>query len=179
MAELREIVADEIAELEQRDEEVWEGVEEPRLQDWQSGLEIDLGPEGTRLRRYEAAADRLFRSAWTKLERLRKERGEPLMPRSAHDVRRRACHAAPARAAPPGSAASGPGAGEPLRARRFEVVAPRRSGGDGARLLGRRPAPARDQPRLFFPEQDEPDARPARERWTSRPAEKPAVASRN
>ena len=39
------------------------------------------GPKGTRLHRYEAAADRLFRSAWTKLEHLRKERGEPLMPR--------------------------------------------------------------------------------------------------
>ena len=55
-------------------------VEEPRLRGWQAGLEIDLGAEGTRLRRYEAAADRLFRSAWRKLERLRKERGEPLMP---------------------------------------------------------------------------------------------------
>jgi hypothetical protein len=64
-----------------RREEAWEGVEQPRLQDWFSGLEIDLGPEGTRLHRYEAAADRLFRSAWTKLERLRKERGEPLIHR--------------------------------------------------------------------------------------------------
>ena len=82
VAELREIVAKQIAELEERDEEVWEAVEEPRLRDWQAGLEIDLGAEGTRLRRYEAAADRLFRSAWRKLERLRKERGEPLMPRS-------------------------------------------------------------------------------------------------
>src|SRR5262249_14481421 len=39
-----------------------------------------LGPDGTRLRGYEAAAHRLFRSAWTKLEELRKERDEPLMP---------------------------------------------------------------------------------------------------
>ncbi len=78
---LREIVAAEVAELERRREEAWEGVEQPRLQDWCSGLEIDLGPDGTRLRRYEMAADRLFRSAWTKLERLRKERGEPLIQR--------------------------------------------------------------------------------------------------
>jgi hypothetical protein len=82
VAELREMVANEVAELEKQREEVWEGVEQPRLQDWCSGVDMDLGPEGTRLRRYEAAADRLFRSAWTKLERLRNERGEPLMPRS-------------------------------------------------------------------------------------------------
>jgi len=69
VTQLREIVAKEVAELERRREEAWEGVEQPRLQDWCSGLEIDLGPEGTRLRRYEMAADRLFRSAWTKLER--------------------------------------------------------------------------------------------------------------
>ena len=81
VTELREIIAEEVAELERRREEAWEGVEQPQLQDWCSGLEIDLGPEGTRLRRYEAAADRLFRSAWTKLERLRKERGEPLIHR--------------------------------------------------------------------------------------------------
>jgi len=81
VTELREIVAEEVAELERRREEAWEGVEQPRLQDWGSGLEIDPGPDGTRLRRYEAAADRLFRSAWTKLERLRKERGEPLIQR--------------------------------------------------------------------------------------------------
>ena len=80
VVELREIVTTQIVELEARDEEVWEGVEEPRLRDWQAGLEIDLGAEGTRLRRYEAAADRLFRSAWRKLEQLRKERGEPLIP---------------------------------------------------------------------------------------------------
>src|SRR5271157_6286854 len=60
-------------------DEAWEGVEQPRLQDWCSGLEIGLGPDGTRLRRYEMAADRLFRSAWTKLERLRKESGEPFI----------------------------------------------------------------------------------------------------
>ncbi len=55
------------------------GVEQPRLQDLRSGLDIDLGPDGTRLRRYEMAAERLFRSAWTKLERLRKECDEPLI----------------------------------------------------------------------------------------------------
>src|SRR5262249_13511086 len=58
--------------------EVWEGVEKPQLLLWKSGRALDLGPEGQRLRRYEAAAERLFRSAWSKLERLRKERGEPL-----------------------------------------------------------------------------------------------------
>jgi hypothetical protein len=86
---LREIVAEEIAALERRREKVWEGVEQPRLQDWRSGLEIDLGPDGTRLHRYEAAAHRLFRSAWTQLERLRKERGEPLVPRSDEPAARR------------------------------------------------------------------------------------------
>src|SRR4051794_26131556 len=79
---LREIVDTQIVGLEARDEEVWGQIEEPRLRGWQAGLEIDLGAEGTRLRRYEAAADRLFRSAWRKLEGLRKERGEPLMPRT-------------------------------------------------------------------------------------------------
>jgi len=81
VTELREILAKEVAELDRRREQAWEGVEQPRLQDCCSGLEIDLGPDGTRLRRYEMAADRLFRSAWTKLERLRKERGEPLIHR--------------------------------------------------------------------------------------------------
>src|SRR5262249_49502045 len=68
VAGLREIIAEEVAALERRREAVWEGVEEPRLEDWRSGLDIDLGPDGTRLRRYEAAAHRLFRSAWAKLE---------------------------------------------------------------------------------------------------------------
>ena len=36
-----------------RCEEAWEGDEELRLQIWRSGLEMDLGPEGTRLRRYD------------------------------------------------------------------------------------------------------------------------------
>jgi hypothetical protein len=80
VAELRGIIEDEVAGLEERGEETFEEIERPRLCDWRAGLEIDLGAEGTRLRRYEAAADRLFRSAWRKLEQLRKERGEPLMP---------------------------------------------------------------------------------------------------
>ena len=147
VAELREIVAEEVAELEERDEEAWDGIEQPRLQDWRSGVEIDLGPEGTRLRRYEAAADRLFRSAWTKLERLRKERGQPLIPRRE---RMAAPEPAPRPPAPPpparGSPGAGRGAGAPA-ARGLEVVAAGRSGGAGARLLGRRPAPAGDAPR--------------------------------
>ncbi len=76
---LRQMIEEEVAALEGRHEEVWEGVEQPQLQDWRSGVEIDLGPEGTRLHRYEMAADRLFRSAWTKLERLRKERDLPMV----------------------------------------------------------------------------------------------------
>jgi hypothetical protein len=80
VADLREIIEDEVAGLEERGEETFEEIERPRLCAWREGLEIDLGAEGTRLRRYEAAANRLFRSAWTKLEQLRKERGEPLMP---------------------------------------------------------------------------------------------------
>jgi len=83
VTELREIIASEVAALEERGEEAWEDIEQPRLQDWRSGLDIDPGPEGIRLRRYEMAADRLFRSAWTKLEKLRKESGEPLIHRSA------------------------------------------------------------------------------------------------
>ena len=79
VAELREIITAQVAELERRNDEVWEEIEQPRLQDWHAGVEIDLDAEGTRLRRYEAAAERLFRSAWTKLERLRSERGVPLM----------------------------------------------------------------------------------------------------
>jgi hypothetical protein len=78
---LREIIDKQIAGLDARDEEIWEAIEEPQLRDWQAGVDIDMGVEGTRLRRYEAAADRLFRSAWRKLEQLRNERGEPLMPR--------------------------------------------------------------------------------------------------
>ena len=105
VAALRELIADEVAELEAKRAEVWEGIEKPRLQDWRSGLEIDLGPEGTRLRRYEAAADRLFRSAWTKLERLRKENGEPFMDRSARDP---APEPAPDTFPPPAPPASGP-----------------------------------------------------------------------
>jgi hypothetical protein len=83
VTELRQIVTDEVARLQRRDEEVWEAVEKPQVQGWCSGVEIDLGPEGTRLRRYEAAADRLFRSAWTKLERLREASGRPMIHRSA------------------------------------------------------------------------------------------------
>jgi hypothetical protein len=79
--ELSEIVEKQIAELQERSDEVWKEVEEPRLRACRSGVELDLGPEGTRLRRYATSAEGLFRSAWTKLERLRKERGEPLMPR--------------------------------------------------------------------------------------------------
>ena len=106
---LREILSDQVAGLERRGEEAWEALEEPRLQVWCSGLEIDLGPEGTRLHRYEMAADRLFRSAWTKLERLRKERGEPLIP-----LRQRGFAAEPAaRPDPPAEPVSGrfPGPG--------------------------------------------------------------------
>ena len=83
MALGEQIIAEEVARLEAKREEVWEGVEQSMLRDWHAGVEMDLGPEGTRLRRYEAAADRMFRFAWTKLEQLRSERGEPLMPGSS------------------------------------------------------------------------------------------------
>ncbi len=99
VTELREIIAEQVAELEQLGDDAWDAIEQPRLRDWQSGMTIDLGPEGTRLRRYEAAADRLFRSAWTKLERLRKEQDEPLMPRSERGL-------APTQASPPPPAAA-------------------------------------------------------------------------
>jgi hypothetical protein len=119
-AELREIVAEQVAELERRGEEAWEGVEEPRLEDLRSGLEIDLGPEGTRLRRYEAAAERLFRSAWTKLERLRKERGEPLMPRAE----RRPAAEPVARPSPPRVPPPAPPPSAPAPAARPKAVVP-------------------------------------------------------
>jgi hypothetical protein len=86
VAELREMIDNEVGTLEERSEETFEEVERPQLCNWRAGLDIDLGAEGTRLRRYEAAANRLFRSAWTKLEKLRKERGEPLMPGSDEPV---------------------------------------------------------------------------------------------
>src|SRR3954462_5212594 len=66
---------------------------------------MDLGPEGTRLHRYEMAADRLFRSAWTKLERLRKEHGLPLIPRRESMA---APEPAPRPPAPPPPAAARP-----------------------------------------------------------------------
>ena len=105
VAELRELIAEEVAELEERDEEAWADIERPRLEGWRAGVEIDLGPEGERLHRYEMAADRLFRSAWTKLERLRKEHGLPLIPRRERlpDV-----EPAPRPPAPPPPAAARP-----------------------------------------------------------------------
>jgi hypothetical protein len=116
VTELREIVAEEVAELGRQHDEVWEEVEQQRLRDWQAGVAMDLGPEGTRLRRYEMAADRLFRSAWTKLERLRKEAGQPMMPRSergyAHEM---AARRVPSAAPPPPPAP--PPATEPVPSR--------------------------------------------------------------
>jgi hypothetical protein len=119
VAELRQIIEDEVAGLEERSEEVWEEIERPRLCAWQAGVEIDLGAEGTRLRRYEAAAGRLFRSAWRKLEGLRKERGEPLMPGPERGL-------APEPAAPCASIAAPPPAPAPPAATpaRPEVVFP-------------------------------------------------------
>ena len=112
VAELREFLEGEVAELEERSEQMWEGLERPRLEIWQAGLEIDLEAEGTRLRRYEAAADRLFRSAWRKLEAVRKERGEPLVP-----CREREFVAEPAvRPDPPAMPASAPAAPAPAAA---------------------------------------------------------------
>jgi hypothetical protein len=119
-AELRAIVAEQMTELERRSEEAWQGVEEPLLQGWRAGLEIDLGPEGTRLRRYEAAAERLFRSAWTKLERLRKERGEPQMPRAE----RRPAPAPTTRPAPPRVPPPAPPPPAPAPAARPKAVVP-------------------------------------------------------
>src|SRR5262249_57617859 len=78
VAELNQVVAEQVAALERKREEVWEGVEKPQLLLWQAGIGVDFGPESQRLHRYEAAADRLFHRAWSKLERLRSERGEPL-----------------------------------------------------------------------------------------------------
>jgi hypothetical protein len=106
VAELRKMVDNEIATLEEQSEEMFEGIERPQLCNWRAGLDIDLGAEGTRLRRYEAAADRLFRSAWRKLESLRKERGEPLMPGAE-------CGYAPKPAAPCDLPASPPPAKSP------------------------------------------------------------------
>src|SRR5262249_51600748 len=137
--------------LERRSEAVWEGVEEPRLQGWRSGVDIDLGPDGTRLHRYEAAAHRLFRSAWMKLERLRKERDVPFIPPCERgSAAEPAAPPAPPPGPAPGEAPPGRDAGAP-RGRLPESRAPPRAGGDGARLLDRRPEPARDQPRPTLP----------------------------
>jgi hypothetical protein len=134
VTELREIVAAEIDELERKRDEVWNEVEQPMLQDWHSGQAIDLGPEGTRLRRYEMAADRLFRSAWTKLERLRKEAGKPLMPRSEGEYADEiAARHVPSAAPPPAPAP--PPATEPVPLR--PVVS-------GSPLLGDPAAPVLD-----------------------------------
>ena len=188
VAELRQIIAEEVSELEERGEEAWNEIEEPQLQDWRSGLSLDLSKEGERLHRYEAAADRLFRSAWTKLERIRKERGEPLIHRSAHMPSPRACPfpaAASGAAARAGSPAKGPGTSNGAPAARHPgAVAARRSGRKCSGHLGLRLAPSREQPRRSFPEQDEPDARagPRTERHRrgvppGHQARKPAVAS--
>jgi hypothetical protein len=115
---LRELVAEEIAELERRREKVWEGVERPRLQDWCAGLETDLGPDGTRLRRDEAAAHRLFRSAWTQLERLRKARFESFI----HDCERDFAAEPAARPNPPAEPVTEPVPPAPARVRAETAV---------------------------------------------------------
>src|SRR3954454_7274112 len=46
VAELREIIAKEVAALRKRGEVNWESLEQPRLRDWQAGVDIDLGVEG-------------------------------------------------------------------------------------------------------------------------------------
>ena len=189
MTELRQIVTEEVAELELQREDVWEAIEQPRLQDLHAGLEIDLGPDGMRLRRYEMAADRLFRSAWTKLERLRKESGEPMIRYCKNGLAAALsrgpplllCHS-PSRFLRLGDgtgtgtiSSSGSTPGAP-RVRRPGSISAERFG-VRARLLGRRPAPIRHQPQQSAPEQDEPDADPARERRSSRQAKKPAVGT--
>ena len=154
---------------------------------WQAGLGIDLGAEGTRLRRYEAAAERLFRSAWRKLEQLRKERGEPLCPGDARGPMpvaaapaRPAARPAPARVAEPAPAPAPPRAAAPAPAKP-PVVRPqrppgadavRRSGAGGPRPLDRWAAPgAAERPsdrdvRLFDKTNPSPDpaGRPSRGR---------------
>ena len=112
LAGLRAFVADEVAALGRRRQEVWEGVEEPRMRDWRAGMGIDLGPDGTRLRRYEAAAHRLFRSAWARLEDLRKGRGEPLPGPGCGHLPEPAAPIAPPAAPPP---ATPPPAAAPAR----------------------------------------------------------------
>src|SRR5262249_1112293 len=54
VAELRALVADQVAALERKRAEVWEGVEKPRLLLWQAGVATEFGPEVQRLHRYEA-----------------------------------------------------------------------------------------------------------------------------
>jgi hypothetical protein len=124
VAELRGIIEKEVTRLEERSEETFEQIERPRLCAWRAGLEIDLGAEGTRLRRYEAAADRLFRSAWTKLEKLRKERGEPLMPSPDEPARRDVPAAPPPAPASPPAAPARPGVVLPGTALRGDAAAP-------------------------------------------------------
>ena len=142
VAELRELIAGVVAELEERDEEAWADIERPRLEGWRAGVEIDLGPEGERLHRYEMAADRLFRSAWTKLERLRKEHGLPLIPRRESMAAPEPAPRPPAPPPPRGSPGAACPGGGAHAAGRLAVVAAGRPVVPGARHLGRRPAPA-------------------------------------
>jgi hypothetical protein len=155
VTELREIIARQLGELDARRDEVWAGVEQSILQGWRAGAELDLGPEGTRLRRYEAAADRLFRSAWTKLERLRQERGEPLSDRSA-------ASSSPEHVPPPLSAAAPPPAPPPARP---VPAVPERSlpGNSGAAVLDFWAAgPPRSDIDAGFPVRDKTNPRPGK-----------------
>ena len=180
MTELRKIIAEEVAELERQFEETWEGVEQPQLQDWRSGMQIDLGPEGTRLHRYEAAADRLFRSAWTKLERLRKDRDEPLIPHSELRYARHYAARPPAPpAAPPPVPVSPAQAPAPSPVRPESVVPSPSLHDDPPTVLDFWVAgPPRDHSARACPVQDEPDAKPAGDRRTSPRAPQPSVATR-
>ena len=131
--------------------------------------------------RYEMAATRLFHSAWSKLERLRKDCGEPLFPRgqcglAAGAVARPAPPAEPVSEPVPPARATDAGTGTVAPQARGHVAGMARRSIPGARLVDGRHAPDRYQPRLSVPEQDEPDAQPAREWRTSRQAEKPLVA---
>ena len=131
------------------------------------------------------AADRLFRSAWTKLERLRKERGEPLilaanadsppslprgptrprcrspsrLPRLPHRLRR------PTPAPVPPSPRT--------RSRRWWTIRPVLDFSVGG------PSRPGISPGILSPEQDEPDAEPARRWRTSRQARQPPVETRS
>ena len=155
---------EEIAELEQRDEEAWEGLEQPQAAGLAGGIGDRPGGRGD-----AAAAVRGGGRSAVPLgleEAGAAARGEW----STHDPR---SGPSPSPSTPRPRSRPRPSPGRMPERRLPEVsraVAPRRFGVAGARLLGRRLAPARDEPRLFFQNKTNPaqaDRRKEQPPWSA------------